>query len=99
MIDLLEIVIHLGNAKELGSQVTQSSNQMLGAALGSASGGTYKGMFQKCKFEAKKNQEGGGNNSFPKKKTQLVDLNVAEEKETCFKCGKLGHFAKIALLT
>lgn len=40
------------------------------------------------------NQEGKRNEAFSKKKSRQVDLKVAKKNGTCFKCGKLGNFAK-----
>lgn len=94
MLELLNIVICLGDARDLSEQDNQRGNKTLETAFGSNAGGSHKGNFLKRKFEAKANQEDRGSKASFKKKAGQVDLKVAKENGTCYKYGEPDQCAK-----
>lgn len=91
---LLDMVICLGDAHELGRNETSNAKRVFEKHFGGR-----KHKFLKHKFEAKGETEGGVNSrrqtsksSF--KKTKGVDAKDATKIFFCFKCGNSGHMAR-----
>lgn len=94
MLELLDVVIRLGDAREVSRPEVTNGKRPFEKNFGSA-----KSKFPKRKYEPRDDGEGGssGKPTTPKgfvKKAKRVDPKDASKKGLCFKCGKPGHMAR-----
>ena len=68
MMELLDIVIRLGEARELGTQGQQVGNKTLEKTFVGGSSGLPKNKFNKCKYEQKEDHKGGKSKNISKAK-------------------------------
>lgn len=97
MMELFDVVIRLGDAREVGFQENPLQKPKGFEKNFQTQGGGPK-FKNKRRFENK--GFGGGNTSnegskpkFPNKKSKRVNLQEAQDKNLCFKCGGPGHRA------
>lgn len=94
MMELFDIVIRLGDVREVGRSKTLSGKKPFERSFGSG-----KSKFAKRKWDTRDEPEGGssGKLATPKsfiKRPKRVDAKDATKKGLCFKCGKSGHIAR-----
>ena len=94
MLELLNVVIWLGNAREVGRSEALTGKKPFERFFGG-----NKPKFAKQKWEPKEDPEGGssGKPATPKgfvKRPKRVDAKDVMKKGLCFTCGKAGHVAR-----
>ena len=93
MLELLDVVIRLGDAREVGRAETPAAKKPYERFPGG-----NKPKFPKRKWESKEDPEGpSGKPTMRKafvKRPKRVDAKDATKKGLCFKCRKAGHLAK-----
>ena len=94
MMELLDLVIRLVDAREVSRPDIPNGKRSLEKAFGA---GKHK--FSKRRFESKDEGEGisVGKPTIPKsyvKRAKRVDPKDATKKGLCFKCGNAGHMAR-----
>ena len=94
MLELLDVVIRLGDAREVVRSETPTGKKPFERYFG---GNKLK--FAKRKWESKEDPERGSSDKLatPKgfvKRPKRVDAKDATKKKLCFKCGKVGHVAR-----
>ena len=94
MLELLDVVIRLGDAREISWSETTNGKRPFEKTFG---GGKHK--FPKRKYEPRDEGEerSVGKLITPKgfvKRTKRVDPKDASKKGFCFKCGKADHMAR-----
>ena len=94
MLELFDVVIRLGDAREVVRSETPTGKKPFERSFGG-----NKPKFVKRKWESKEDPEGGssGNPATPEgsvKRPKRVDAKDETKKGLCFKCGKAGHVAR-----
>lgn len=94
MLELLDVVIQLSDAREVGHSETLNGKKPFERSFGG-----NKPKFAKIMWESKEDPKGGssGKPATPKifvKRPKRVDAKDATKKDLCFKCGKASHVAR-----